>query len=203
MMKKIFLWLGTALVKTISICSNRRVICRQEELPADDMKWEDAPQELRQWILAACAINRKALGLDPHKLGGFAGRTLWGRCWTRSGLADMWDIYSRRDLIETIQDMIEDKLVWQALRVLQLAGTGYVAGYLTMREALNVSVAAGLRLQKLTRSWEGLAKAYLRSYDQQMDNDWGLEERQEAYVRLKAANDIYTVPFDMKLEKSW
>jgi hypothetical protein len=36
-----------------------------------------------------------------------------------------------------------------------------------------------------------------------MDNDWGLEERQEAYARLKATNDIYTVPFDMKLEKSW
>ena len=100
--------------------------------------------------------------------------------------------------------MIDDKLAWQLLRVLQLAGSGYVAGYLTLRESLNVSIVAGQRLQKVTRSWEGLANAYARDYANYMDCESGGEDRRKAFQKLRNAKDTpYTVPFDMALVKSW
>lgn len=191
-------------IRRILVLVERKKLAKEYSLPEDDLSWEQVDPDLKKWICAACAVNRQVFHMDVHELGGFVPGSRLGKFVIRDMMMLAWDIYSRRDLIETIQDMIDDKLAWQLLRVLQLAGSGYVAGYLTLRESLNVSIAAGQRLQKVTRSWEGLANAYARDYAHYMDCESGGEDRRKAFQTLKRAKDTpYTVPFDMVLVKSW
>ena len=101
--------------------------------------------------------------------------------------------------------MVGQKLLWQLLRTVQNAGFGYLAGYLTLREALNVALTAGQRLQKVTRSWDGMGRAYLRSYRDYMSAGDDYTLRANAFMELQTAKDsIYnSVSFDLELVKTW
>ena len=174
-------------------------------MPKDDLKWEMVDADFRKWICAACAINRLANGWDIHEFGGASADDPLGRELGRQILQDSWEIESREELIETIQDMAGQKILWQLLRTLQNAGFGYLAGFLTLREALNVALATGQRLQIVTRSWEGLGRAYLRSYRDYMGSGNDYKRRADAFLELQTSeNSIYNdVPFDLELKRSW
>ncbi|SDO94324.1 DUF1266 domain-containing protein [Selenomonas ruminantium] len=176
-----------------------------EEIPEDDLKWEMVDADFRRWICAACAINRLANGWDINEFGGASPDDPLGRELGRQILRGSWEIESRGELIETIQDMAGQKILWQLLRTLQNAGFGYLAGFLTLREALNVALATGQRLQIVTRSWDGLGRAYLRSYRDYLGSGDDYKLRADAFLELQTnENSIYNdVPFDLELKRSW
>lgn len=177
----------------------------EDHLPEDDMNWEEVDADFRKWICAAVAINRKANGWYVDEFGGYSKHDPLGQEFGRQVMRDSWEINSRAELIETIQDMVGQKLLWQLLRTLQNAGFGYLAGYLTLREALNVALTAGRRLQKVTRSWDGMGRAYLRSYRDYMSAGDDYTLRANAFLELQTdENSIYkAVPFDLELVKTW
>lgn len=182
---------------------------RQDEaenhLPEDDLAWEEVDADFRKWICAVGAINRKANGWHVEEFGGYSKHDPLGQEFGRQVLRRSWEINSRAELIETIQDMVGQKLLWQLLRTVQNAGFGYLAGYLTLREALNVALTAGRRLQKVTRSWDGMGRAYLRSYRDYMSAGDDYTLRANAFLELQTdENSIYkAVPFDLELVKTW
>ncbi len=196
----------------------RRKLEKHTRLPKDNLRWKTVDPELYKWFCAVAAANREVNGLNIRKFGGFSKWNPVGKEWNRQMFYDCWDIYSRQDLIETIQFMMEqvrddfddpEKLpkeakVWQLQRLIQIASSGYLAGYLTLREALNTSYAAGVLLQQVVRSWEELASEYVKAYKQYLDEEGG-KERQAAYQRLRdASHSIYkAVPFDLQLKKTW
>ena len=174
--------------------------------PADDLFWDGVDEKLRQWIIADCAIVHMANGVEIQELGGMPASDPMGREYGRQIMRDSWEINSRPELIETIMDMAGQNLLWQLQRTIQNAGWGYLAGYLTLRETLNVILTAGKRLQNVTRSWEDFGKAYLRSYSTYMgDTGEDYEQREQAFKQLLMAEDspYRKVPFDMELCKSW
>ena len=174
-------------------------------LPKDDLVWEEVDEDFRKWIIADCALIHKANHDDINELGGASHLDPIGREYGRWILRDSWEINSRPELIETIQDMIEDKLLWQLQRTIQNASWGYLAGFLTLRETLNVILTAGQRLQKVTRSWEGLGKGYMRSYKSYLGYDALYDSRAAALEELLESEDspYRQVPFDMELCRSW
>ena len=173
--------------------------------PKDDLTWEEVDENFRKWICAVAAINNMANGVDVHEFGGMSRFDPMGREYGRQVLRDSWEITTRAELIETIQDMVGENLLWQLLRTLQNAGWGYLSGLLTLREALNVAYTAGKRLQNVTRSWEGMGKGYLRSYKAYLGYSESYKKREAAFQQLMQDEDsLYKeVPFDMELVKSW
>ncbi|SDO94357.1 Protein of unknown function [Selenomonas ruminantium] len=188
-------------------------IAPREVLPDDEMSWQDVEPNFRNWICAACAINRETGGADIKEFGGDPKGALLKRQTTQYMFASDWEIFSRQDLIMTIQDMMESVTpeypkvakVWQYLRIIQNAGFGYVAEYLTLKEALNCALAAGQKLQEVVGSWEELAGQYLEACATYMGKDETLTQRKEAYQRLLASeeNPYELVPFDLQLKKCW
>ena len=173
--------------------------------PKEDLNWEEVDENFRKWITTACAIIHTANNMDWHELGGASHDDPMGREFGRQVLEHSWEITTRPELIDTIQYMMGDNLVWQLLRSMQNAGFGYLAGYLTLRETMNVALAAGKRLQKVTHSWEDLGKAYLRSYRINMGEGRDYERRVESFERLMGSQDspYEEVDFDMELCRSW
>lgn len=185
-----------------------------EPIPKDKLSWKQVDPDFRYWICAVCAINRNCCGCDIYEFGGYPkGNWLW-RTSTRHMLVSDWKIYSREDHIVTIQDMMESVTpelpkvgkVWQYLRIIQNAGFGYVAEYLTLEEALNCALAAGRELQKVVSGWEELGEKYLEAYAIYMGKDSReFELRKASYQELWARQDnpYEKVPFDLELKKSW
>ena len=91
---------------------------------------------------------------------------------------------------------------WDYCRALNLLGFGYLAGYYTIEEALDMSLEIAQFLQPLYDSWDDLVGSWLRGYEY-----WAEEssaERQAVYEEIKARSDNpYQVDFKMKLEKTW
>lgn len=195
-----------------------RNIERHPQLPADTLSWKEVDASLREWFCAASAINRKVNRWNLHKYGGFSKWNPMGGELSRMMFASSWNIFSRRELIETIQDMSEQMrevmagqeeipkyaMVWQLQRLIQISSSGYIAGYLTLREALNTSLAAGKRLQKVVGSWDELAEGYVTAYNEFMDEE-GAKLRAEAYQQMKldSSNPCALVPFRLELCKTW
>ncbi|SFT41575.1 Protein of unknown function [Selenomonas sp. GACV-9] len=195
-----------------------RNIERHPRLPEDNVSWRDVDASLREWFCAASAINRKANRWNVHKFGGFAKWNPLGGELSRMMFASSWNIFSRRELIETIQDMSEQMrdvfatqkkmpkyvMVWQLQRLIQISSSGYIAGYLTLGEALNTSFVAGKRLQQVVSSWDELAEGYVTAYNEFMDEE-GAKLRADVYQELKqdASNPCALVPFDLELRKTW
>ena len=188
-------------------------IAPREALPNDKMNWQDVESDFRNWICAVCAINRASSGANIKEFGGFSKGALMKRQITQLMFANDWEIFSRQDLIVTIQDMMESVTpeypkvakVWQYLRIIQNAGFGYVAEYLTLTEALNCALAAGQKLQEVVGSWDELARQYLEAFETYMGTGDALRWRQEVYQRLMESEDnpYKWVPFDLQLKKSW
>ena len=82
---------------------------------------------------------------------------------------------------------------------------GHYKTNLTLREALNVSVTAGKRIQKCTSSWENMGMAYLRYLKTFEGNSKRLRASEAAFEQLRNSSDsLYkAVPFDMELKKTW
>lgn len=211
--KRIFLDVLGLLIDWTFFGKKMRKIAHGEALPADKFTWQEVNVEFRNWICAACAINRESTGADVKEFGGCSKGTWLNRKSARHMFANDWEIFSRQDLIVTIQDMMEGVTpeypkvakVWQYLRIIQNAGFGYVAEYLTLTEALNCALAAGKKLQKVVGSWEELAGKYLEAFETYMGTGDALTWRKEAYQRLLESeeNPYKQVPFDLQLKKSW
>ena len=167
-------------------------------LPKDDLVWEEVDEDFRKWIIADCALIHKANHDDIHELGGASHLDPIGREYVRWILRDSWEINSRPELIETIQDMIEDKLLWQ------LSKPVFFGRAVSMKAHI-VILTAGQRLQKVTRSWEGLGKGYMRSYESYLGYDALYDSRAAALEELLESEDspYRQVPFDMELCRSW
>lgn len=93
---------------------------------------------------------------------------------------------------------------WDYCRILQVLGDCYQAGYISLEECLDQSLAIARELQGEFSSWEEVAQSYLYGYQYWKQDSSETEERWEIYQELAAMEDgPYIVPFDTELEESW
>ena len=167
----------------------------QQEIcpPPDSLTFADVDSKLLRWIEAEQAIVKVVNGWDCHK--DYVQKQRKGR----------------RYLLEMHEDQIMNlgslspNSVWDMSKAIELATIGYLAGYLTLREALNVSVTAGQRIQKCTSSWENMGMAYLRYLKTFEGNSERLRASEAAFEQLRNSSDspYKAVSFEMELKKTW
>lgn len=94
---------------------------------------------------------------------------------------------------------------WDYCRFMQIAGSCYYAGYLTLEESLDVQLEAARAIQMQFGSWEEMNQSYLQGYIFWVDNSTAAYIRERAYERLQEAKDspFRLLDFDMPLEKFW
>ena len=175
----------------------------QQEIcpPPDSLTFADVDSKLLRWIEAEQAIVKVVNGWDCHKDDVQKQRK------GRRYLLEKHEAGSRPQLIDQIMSLgsLSPNSVWDMSKAIELATIGYLAGYLTLREALNVSVTAGQRIQKCTSSWENMGMAYLRYLKTFEGNSERLRASEAAFEQLRNSSDsLYkAVPFDMELKKTW
>lgn len=100
-------------------------------------------------------------------------------------------------------------LAWDLVRVNQLAGWYYVAGYLTLNESLEIQLTNSKEMQAQFDSWDDLMTSYLLGYQfwsgENADaSSSELAVRRNIYESLKVLNDSpYALDFNMKLKRTW
>ena len=175
----------------------------QQEIcpPPDSLTISDVDSKLIRWIEAEQAIVKAINGWDCHKDDALKQRK--GRCY----LLEKHEAGSRLQLIDQIMSLgsLSPNSVWDMSKAIELATIGYLADYLTLREALNVSVTAGQRIQKCTSSWEKMGTAYLRYLKTFEGNSKRLRASEAAFEQLRNSSDspYKAVPFEMELKKTW
>lgn len=91
---------------------------------------------------------------------------------------------------------------WDYNRALSQLANFYLAGYYTLEEALDASLEVAQLIQSSFDSWDDYMESYFTGYEYWAEE--GSEERRELYEELKdAADNPYSIDFNMKLEKSW
>ncbi len=81
------------------------------------------------------------------------------------------DPYSRElfeiHFYEKYKDALMDKglIAWDYARIVQISGWAYVAGYVSLEEAYDISMEASKVLQKAYSSWEEFAEHYMIGYE--------------------------------------
>lgn len=175
----------------------------QQEIcpPRDSLTFADVETNLLKWIEVEQAIVKTVNGWECHKDDVQKQRK--GRCY----LLEKHEVGSRPQLIDRIMTLgrLAPNSVWDMSEAIELATIGYVAGYLTLREALNVSVTAGRRIQKCTSSWERMGMAYLRYLKTYEGNSERLKAGEAVFEQLKNSSDssYNVVPFKLELKKTW
>ncbi|MCL2336684.1 MAG: DUF1266 domain-containing protein [Firmicutes bacterium] len=99
---------------------------------------------------------------------------------------------------------------WDYCRIISLYGWGYIAGYYTYSEALDLSLPYAKKLQETYPSWEAMYRDYLTGF-----NFWRRgslsKPTSENFLRLLIMQDLINrtdgpnalPPWDMKLEADW
>ena len=175
----------------------------QQEIcpPPDSLTFADVDSKLLRWIEAEQAIVKVVNGWECHKDDVQKQRK------GRRYLLEKHEAGSRPQLIDQIMSLgsLSPNSVWDMSKAIELATIGYVAGYLTLREALNVSVTAGKRIQKCTSSWKNMGMAYLRYLKTFEGNSERLRASEAAFEQLRNSSDspYKAVPFEMELKKTW
>ncbi len=100
-------------------------------------------------------------------------------------------------------------LAWDYCRVNQLYGWGYVAGYFSLEETMEGSLAASKVLQESFSSWDDMAYNYLYGlyYWRGEDPEYQYTEsykRTKIYENMKKLDSSpYALDFNMELERNW
>lgn len=97
----------------------------------------------------------------------------------------------------------DDAIVaWDYSRAMWLYGCYYIAGYYTLEEALDASLAMAEDIQNSFDSWDSFMESYFMGYEY-----WGDEssdERRVVYEELKAVSDSpFNVDWNLAFEKTW
>ncbi|MDD6794185.1 MAG: DUF1266 domain-containing protein [Clostridiaceae bacterium] len=91
-------------------------------------------------------------------------------------------------------------LAWDLCRVTYVAGGGYLAGFLSYKQAIKYCVKACKLLQENYSSWDDMMESYTIGY-----SDWTgheNEDRLKKYKKLKSkANGLYSVPWNTYLDE--
>ena len=175
----------------------------QQEIcpPPDSLTFADVDSKLLRWIEAEQAIVKVVNGWDCHKDDVQKQRK------GRRYLLEKYEAGSRPQLIDQIMSLgsLSPNSVWDMSKAIELATIGYLAGYLTLREVLNVSVTAGQRIQKCTSSWERMGMAYLHYLKTYEGNSERLKAGEAVFEQLKNSSDssYNAVPFKLELKKTW
>lgn len=149
------------------------------------------------WALAMSALlNYQNNPNEAHLFGGKArfgtnpvGSTVSNRLETtgtdfgRQGLATSWGITDRAALLSTVSALTEHPdntyPAWDLFRVSTLAQFGYLGGYVTYYEALELVEPAAKKVSQTFSSWEAACENYLEGYCRwagiQTDNVWQTE----------------------------
>lgn len=94
---------------------------------------------------------------------------------------------------------------WDYCRFMQIAGSCYYAGYLTLEESLAVQLETAKAIQQQFSSWDEMNQSYLQGYIFWVGDSTAAYIRERAYERLQKAKDspFNTLDFKMTLEKFW
>ena len=99
---------------------------------------------------------------------------------------------------------------WDLMRMMMLASTGYVCGYLSYEESLDLSLIAGTKLQEIYDSWDDYMESYLFGHGfwdkmQHPDDKWSeTSSRKQKYLLNK--NHLvnpWQIPWDLPLKREW
>lgn len=98
---------------------------------------------------------------------------------------------------------------WDLVRANSLAGMGYIAGYCTEEECLEMSLSISQKLQSLYNSWDEMFDSYILGYcywsgENVNDETSHAYERKGYYDSLhQEKNGPYSLAWDTTLEKDW
>lgn len=92
---------------------------------------------------------------------------------------------------------------WDYCRIMQLSGSCYYAGYITLEECLTIQLATATAIQNEFDSWDTMNDSYLEGYGFWYPS--AAIYREWAYQKLQDEEDcpFKTLDFNMKLEKFW
>lgn len=92
---------------------------------------------------------------------------------------------------------------WDYCRIMQISGSCYYAGYITLEECLTIQLATATAIQDEFDSWEAMNASYLEGYGFWYPS--AAIYRAWAYQKLQDEEDcpFETLDFNMKLEKFW
>lgn len=140
---------------------------------------------LEAWALAMGALlNYSNNRLEAHLFGGKArfgmnpvgnftsGRlTSTGPDFGRYILSDSWLITNRTSLLATTEALTAGNDAWDWCRVSLLAQWGYLAGYVTYPEALELVEPAAKNVYATYSSWEKVYEVYITGYCRWLGKD--------------------------------
>lgn len=118
-----------------------------------------------------------------------------------------WDITNKDQLIETVIELAETKApkelaAWDYSRAFSLLSQGYLAGYITREQALEMSFLIAEKIQPLYHSWDDFFEGYFKGYELWSENN--SEIRRQNYQLLKSyENSPYNLPWNLELKKDW
>ncbi|MBQ8278797.1 MAG: DUF1266 domain-containing protein [Roseburia sp.] len=94
---------------------------------------------------------------------------------------------------------------WDYCRIMQLCGSCYYAGFLTLEESLTIQLATAQVIQDQFDSWDAMNTSYLQGYSYWAYGTNYSSSRTWSYQQLCEEEDCpYTVlDFNMPLEKFW
>jgi hypothetical protein len=142
-------------------------VCLTLPIAAQPPQAQQATQAQKEWFLGAGAMVAQIDGDRLDLLGG-TNNIAEVAAARRQTLLVVWEIRSRQDLLEEIENLLHDdrdlsRIGWNYPRAINLARFGYAAGYLQEDEAWGFIVPAAERLQKTFSSWQELGQVYLEA----------------------------------------
>jgi hypothetical protein len=122
-----------------------------------------------------------------------------------------------RDIFEALRESFETYgdqalLAWDYCRIIQLYGEGYVAGYYTYSEALDLALPVARELQQVYSSWDEMYRDYLAGYHFHYPGDLS-DPDSDNYKRVAILEELMSTrgnpgvpgspPWDMLLVSDW
>lgn len=98
---------------------------------------------------------------------------------------------------------------WDLSRAMSLMGWGYLAGYYTYEEAMDMSLETAKAIQQTFSSWDDFFNSYFLGYsywsEQSLEDPASqAHERRQVYEELKSdPNGVFRVDWNTELSKDW
>lgn len=185
-----------------------------------------------KWINGCTAILNMQCYWDQNIFGGFE-KTAFIKWAKKTVLKRTWGVKKRRQLdevlnsllnarsvqnyyevlenngLEQIDDNIYFECAWDLQRVIFVSSLGYLAGYMTKNEALDISLNAAKEIQKIFTDWNHFNTSYLVGH--MLWFGVGFEvEKSMPYTRKKIYDyeknrkyNPWLVDWNTELKKEW
>lgn len=129
--------------------------------------------ETVKWFVACNAIVSIVSEQNPYIFGGgYKESDLISA--QREVLKEWWGFENRRDLLKMLPELLGGRTAteggercfwaWDLQRLILISALGYVSDYISWEDALDWSLKAGQKLQKLFKSWDDFIECYLLGY---------------------------------------